>query len=247
MRISQPLASIKLTNVSVVKLKKGGKRFEIACYKNKVLEYRNKLEKDLDNVLQIEQVYLNVSKGQVASKDELNKCFGTTDLKEIITQILEKGELQVGEKERNQQLESLQKDVANTIAEKTINPTTKRPYTATMIEKILQDIHFNINVNKNVKQSALDGIRMIQESGVIPIARVQMKVRVFMGSKEAKKIKEKIKELLVSIEQEEMGEDYEMEGIIDPGNFKILNELVSKESKGKGVVEVLGLNDISDL
>ncbi|KAJ3252159.1 hypothetical protein HK103_001812 [Boothiomyces macroporosus] len=247
MRISQPLASIKLTNVSVVKLKKGGKRFEIACYKNKVLEYRNKLEKDLDNVLQIEQVYLNVSKGQVASKDELNKCFGTTDLKEIIIQILEKGELQVGEKERNQQLESLQKDVANTIAEKTINPTTKRPYTATMIEKILQDIHFNINVNKNVKQSALDGIRMIQESGVIPIARVQMKVRVFMGSKEAKKIKEKIKELLVSIEQEEMGEDYEMEGIIDPGNFKILNELVSKESKGKGVVEVLGLNDISDL
>ncbi|KAJ3323779.1 hypothetical protein HDV06_001149 [Boothiomyces sp. JEL0866] len=247
MRISQPLTSIKLTNVSVVKLKKGGKRFEIACYKNKVLEYRNKLEKDLDNVLQIEQVYLNVSKGQVASKDELNKCFGTTDLKEIIIQILEKGELQVGEKERNQQLESLQKDVANTIAEKTINPTTKRPYTATMIEKVLQDIHFNINVNKNVKQSALDGIRMIQESGVIPIARVQMKVKLFMGAKEAKKIKDRIKDLLVSIEQEEMSEDYEMEGIIDPGNFKILNELVSKESKGKGVVEVLGLNDISDL
>ncbi|KAJ3272579.1 hypothetical protein HDV01_005422 [Terramyces sp. JEL0728] len=235
MRISQPVASIKLTNVSVVKLKKGGKRFEIACYKNKVLEYRNKLEKDLDNVLQIEQVYLNVSKGQVASKDELNKCFGTTNLNEIITLILEKGELQVGEKERNQQLENLQKDVANTIAEKTVNPTTKRPYTATMIEKVLQDIHFNINPNKNVKQSALDGIRMIQESNVIPIAR------------EAKKIKDKIKELVVSIDNEEMTDDYEMEGIIDPGNFKILNELVSKESKGKGVVEVLGLNDISDL
>lgn len=31
---------IKLTNVSVVRLKKGGKRFEIACYKNKVREWR---------------------------------------------------------------------------------------------------------------------------------------------------------------------------------------------------------------
>ena len=32
---------VRLTNVSIVRLKKGGKRFEIACYKNKVLEWRN--------------------------------------------------------------------------------------------------------------------------------------------------------------------------------------------------------------
>lgn len=30
-----------LTNVAVVRLKKCGKRFEIACYKNKVLNWRN--------------------------------------------------------------------------------------------------------------------------------------------------------------------------------------------------------------
>ena len=40
-RIQTPINQLKLTNVSIVRLKKGGKRFEVACYKNKVLEWRN--------------------------------------------------------------------------------------------------------------------------------------------------------------------------------------------------------------
>ena len=41
--IFTPINQVKLTNVSIVRLKKGGKRFELACYKNKVQEYRNKV------------------------------------------------------------------------------------------------------------------------------------------------------------------------------------------------------------
>jgi ribosome maturation protein SDO1 len=89
--IKQPAGSIKLTNVSVVRYKKAGIRFEIACYNNKVKEYRAKIEKDLDNVLQLSQVFTNgyyklikVSKGSVASKKDLIKAFGTDSLNEII-------------------------------------------------------------------------------------------------------------------------------------------------------------------
>lgn len=64
-RIFTPTNQIRLTNVAVVRLKKGGKRFEIACYKNKVVSWRNQVEKDLDEVLQMHVVYTNVSKGQV--------------------------------------------------------------------------------------------------------------------------------------------------------------------------------------
>jgi ribosome maturation protein SDO1 len=31
----------RLTNVAVVRLKKAGRRFEIACYRNKVNDWRN--------------------------------------------------------------------------------------------------------------------------------------------------------------------------------------------------------------
>ena len=60
-RIQTPSNQIKLTNVAVVRLKKGGHRFEIACYKNKVVSWRNKVDTDLDDVLQSYSVFVNVS------------------------------------------------------------------------------------------------------------------------------------------------------------------------------------------
>lgn len=40
-KIFTPTNQIRLTNVAVVRMKKGGKRFEIACYKNKVVSWRS--------------------------------------------------------------------------------------------------------------------------------------------------------------------------------------------------------------
>ena len=64
-RINTPTNQKLLTNVAVVRSKKAGKRFEIACYKNKVMSWRQGVEKDIDEVLQSHTVFLNVSKGQV--------------------------------------------------------------------------------------------------------------------------------------------------------------------------------------
>ena len=70
-RIGQPVGQVRMTNVAIVRLKKGGKRFEIACYKNKVLNWRNGVEQDIDEVLQTTKVYENVSK---ASCNKIMSC-----------------------------------------------------------------------------------------------------------------------------------------------------------------------------
>uniref|UniRef100_A0A2K5CVU8 Ribosome maturation protein SDO1/SBDS N-terminal domain-containing protein n=1 Tax=Aotus nancymaae TaxID=37293 RepID=A0A2K5CVU8_AOTNA len=77
MSIFTPTNQIRLTNVAVVRMKRAWKRFEIACYKNKVV--------DLDEVLQTHSVFGNVSKGQVAKKEDLITAFGTDDQTEIFT------------------------------------------------------------------------------------------------------------------------------------------------------------------
>lgn len=41
--IFTPTNQKRLTNIAVVRLKKAGKRFEIACYPNKVTSWRNKV------------------------------------------------------------------------------------------------------------------------------------------------------------------------------------------------------------
>lgn len=145
----------------------------------------------MDEVLQTTSVFVNVSKGQVAKKDDLTKAFGTDDLTEIckqvsgiiyqltlktktafraifpnvfpvffslsfffffLAQILAKGELQVSDKERQSQLETMFRDIATIVAEKCVNPETKRPYTVSLIERAMKDIHYSVKANKSTKQ-----------------------------------------------------------------------------------------------
>ncbi|CAI9625900.1 shwachman-bodian-diamond syndrome [Alternaria burnsii] len=287
--INQPSNQIKLTNVSLVRMKKGKKRFEIACYKNKVLEWRNKIEKDLSNVLQIENVFLNVSKGQVAPKADLEKAFPKKSLEDIITDILDHGELQVGEKERNAELERTKNEVIDIVAGKLVDPKTKRVYTTGMIEKALDQLSSaaatqqgdksenkedgedkgkakelpkwsGIVTNKSAKSQALFAMKALIAHQPIPVARMQMKLRVTCPTSVLKQaiktapkaqagtedkgttgtVKDAILGFMENIEsQETIGAEWEAVGLVEPGAFKGLNELIEGQTKGRGNVEVL--------
>lgn len=60
---------------------------QIACYKNKVQEWRSGVETDIDDVLQIANVFVNVSKGELAKSNELKKAFNTTDTNTIVKEV----------------------------------------------------------------------------------------------------------------------------------------------------------------
>jgi ribosome maturation protein SDO1 len=124
-----PVNQVRLTNVAYVRLNKGGKRFEIACYRNKALSWRSKIETDINEVLQIDSVFSNVSKGMLANAKDIQSAFGTTDQKLVCIEILTKGELQVSDQERIALQELVFKDIANIVVDKTVNPETDRPYT----------------------------------------------------------------------------------------------------------------------
>ena len=271
----------------------GKKRFEIACYKNKVLEWRTKNEKDLSNVLQIENVFLNVSKGQVAPKADLEKAFPKKSLEEIIIDILDHGELQVGEKERNAELERTKNEVIDIVAGKLVDPKTKRVYTTGMIEKALDQLSSaaatqqgdtdkgeskedsedkdkakakelpkwtGIVTNKSSKSQALFAMKALIAHQPIPVARMQMKLRITCPTsvlKQAIKIapkaqpgteekgsngtvKDAILGFMEKIEsQDTLGAEWEAVGLVEPGAFKGLNELIEGQTKGRGNVEVL--------
>lgn len=245
MSIFTPTNQIRLTNVAIVRMKKAGKRFEIACYKNKVVSWRNKIEKDIDEVLQTHAVFTNVSKGSVAKKEELVKAFGHDNQTEICKEILSKGELQISEKERHAQLDATLKDIATTVADKCVNPDTKRPYPVGIIEKAMKDIHFSVKPNRNAKQQALEVIKQLKT--VMNIERAQMRIRVMLPSKDARRLKDKITKLASSVEQENWsGGDLDIICLIDPGCFREMDELVRSETKGKGSMEVLSLKDVQE-
>eukprot|EP01038_Epipyxis_sp_PR26KG_P011894 gene11894-15912_t len=176
MSVFTPVNQVRLTNVAYVRLTKNHKRFEIACYRNKVLNWRNKIETDINEVLQIDSIFSNVSKGMLANSKDLLAIFGTTDSKIICQEILDKGELQVSEQERDALYESVFRDVANIIADKTVNPENNRPYTVSMIQNAMKQIQYAVNVSKSAKSQALDVIRKLRD--VMPIARASMLLRI---------------------------------------------------------------------
>ncbi|KAF2719710.1 Shwachman-Bodian-diamond syndrome protein [Polychaeton citri CBS 116435] len=139
-QINQPSNQIRLTNVSLIRMKKGKKRFEVAAYKNMVSAYRSGVETDLDNVLQITNVFLNVNKGQVAPNDDLKKAFPGMSREEVVQEILKKGDVQVGEKERGAELDRVRKEVIEIVAARIVDPKSKRVYTTGMIEKALDQL-----------------------------------------------------------------------------------------------------------
>jgi ribosome maturation protein SDO1 len=127
-------------------------------------------------------------------------------------QILKKGEMQVSEKERSNQVDTMWRDIATIVADNCINPQTKRPYTVTMIEKAMHDLHLSVNPNRSSKSQALDVIKQLQEKKEMPIQRAQMRVRITMAqTKETKKLREKMTPLLANVEDEDFaGDEYEL-------------------------------------
>ncbi|PPQ95653.1 hypothetical protein CVT26_008682 [Gymnopilus dilepis] len=239
-QIQQPSNQIKLTNVSVVRLKKGGKRFEIACYKNKVQEFRNGVETNLDDVLQINNVFVNVSKGEVAKSGDLQKAFGKSDVNEIVKEILKKGEVQVGEKEREHDLGSLRKEIATLVAEKCVDPATQRPYPVGIIEKAMSEAGFSVKPNKNAKSQVSECIKLLQSESNLPIQRARMRIKLSLPVADADRLREKIVELAEKVESDETGDsDREITMLIDPSQFRVINDLLQKECKGRGRLETL--------
>ncbi|EDO19024.1 hypothetical protein Kpol_2002p96 [Vanderwaltozyma polyspora DSM 70294] len=246
MPINQPSGQIKLTNVSMVRLKKNKKRFEVACYQNKVQDYRKGIEKDLDEVLQIHQIFMNVSKGLVASKEDLQTCFGTNDVDLIIKEILNKGEIQLSEKERQLMLNKINNEMLTIISTKCINPKSKKRYPPTMIHKALNELKFSPVVNKPAKLQALEAIKLLISSQIIPIVRAKMKIKIVLnqeaqGSGDSTELVEKITKFFIKpvIVEEPI---WTCTGLIDPVSYRDLVSICN----GNGTIQVLDMAVIDD-
>lgn len=174
-------------------------------------------------------------------------AFGTTNETQICKEILLVGELQVSGKERQTMLESQMNSIVNSVAALCVNPETRHPYSSTMIEKSLKEAHFSLKPNKNIKQQTLEAIKILMQR--IPIERSRMKLRVsFPAKKEAGvKLKDSLIKLAAAVENEEcIGDEIHMILLIDPGNYRPIDELMRRDTKGKCLIELLELKEVMD-
>lgn len=223
--IFTPINQVKLTNVSVVRLRKQGVRFELACYRNKLADYRNQRDTiNLDDVLQSRHIFSNVSKGELAKQGDMERCFPGLKPEQVIREILDTGETQVNDKEREAQLSVMTREIASMVSERCLNPSTRTPYPTTVVERAMTEVlHYSVRPDKSAKQQCLDVIKQLQAKKALNIVRARLRLQVV--STDAKSVATHlpvIKGTVPTVEVED-----ESAGIIlaEPGTFRQLQSL----------------------
>lgn len=69
----------------------------------------------------------------------------------FLEQLLDQGELQLSEKEREHNLDQLFRDVVHIIAEKCVNPQTQRPVTIGVVERMMREAHISLSLQQTAK------------------------------------------------------------------------------------------------
>lgn len=170
-----PVGQKLLSNVSIVKLKKNGKQFEIAVTPNKVTSWRNGLEKNIDEVVQSHSIFSNVDHGMLAKQSDVLEALGVDDMEKALRLILDQGQLKLAEKERKLVIENLTKDISSIVASQCVNINTERPLTASTVERAMKEIGFSVKPTKSAKAQALKVIRELKAQGY-PIARAKIRL-----------------------------------------------------------------------
>lgn len=185
---------------------------------------------------------MNVSKGDVAKADLIQKAFGDKSELEILQEILGKGELQVGEKERDAALSKMRREIATCLAGMSVNPASLRPYPVTLLEKAMKDIHFKADLRRPAKRQALDVLRLLEER--MPISRANMRVRLSGGS-----VAQDVLDLAVEVESRGEQEAVvlvkpsqyrEMEEKVKERGLEMVVESLAATKKGEATIEEVG-------
>ena len=259
--LKQPVGQKVFTNISIVKLKLGKSRFELACYPNKVQDYRDKKEKDINEVLQAKEIFTNAVKGDLVPKKVLKEVFPKMTYQEIIKLILDKGDIQTGEKEREEGISNLKRYVSNIIVQKTYNTDNGLPFPQDMITQALDDINFKYNEKENEKKQALKAIKELVKHKVLPIERKLMQIKISIKKldnenspilKEKEKLEEFNKKLLDYMKEIEAEMIENETSNIDNYNLKVniktqfYREILNKYDKILNI-EVLSQDEISQI
>ena len=154
------------------------------------------------------------------------------------------------------------RDVASIVVEKSYNTDTGRPYSISMLQNAMKDIHYSVSLSKGAKQQALDVIRRLKK--VMPIARTKLSLRItapvvhaveleamlLANTAEIVKNAASSTSTVPAISQDTsvdkmMDSDLSRESNtlievnIHPENFRVVEDLTTSITQGKGILEII--------
>ncbi|HIP62955.1 MAG TPA: ribosome assembly factor SBDS, partial [Archaeoglobus profundus] len=153
---------VSLEKAVIARLKKGGETFEVLVDPYLARDLKEGKEVDFEQLLAIEEVFKDARKGERASKEVLQKVFGTTDIKKIVKTIIEEGEVQITAEQRREMLEQKKRQIIEFIRRNAVDPRTGAPHPPARIERALEEAKVHIDIFKSVEAQIKDIVKALK-------------------------------------------------------------------------------------
>src|SRR5207244_282047 len=103
-------------------------------------------------VLLLQKIYSDSSKGTRASEDKLQKYFSSTDPQKIAEEVMKSGELQLTTEQRRQLIEEKRRQIVTIITRNAIDPRTGTPHPPLRIEQAMGQVRLSIDPYKSAEE-----------------------------------------------------------------------------------------------
>lgn len=167
---------VRLEDAVPARLKTHGATFEVLVDPDGALALRRGESINVADILAVEDVFENASRGDRIAEEDLIKAFETTNVAIIAEKIIKKGEISLTAEQRKQIIENKRRQVVEIIARNAINPQTKTPHPPGRIEQAMKEAKVNIDPSKSADE--LVNIAMKAIRPLIPIRFEEVEVAV---------------------------------------------------------------------
>ncbi len=169
---------ISVDKAIIARVQKSGKRFEILV--DPELAYKAKAGESVEirDLLAVPEIFRDARKGEVAAREDLQACFGTTDVETIAKEIIRHGEVQLTTEFRRKKLEEMKRQIAEFISKNAVDARTNATLPIQRILNAMEQAKVHIDIFKSVDEQINEVIRKLSELLPLKFERVKLEVRV---------------------------------------------------------------------
>jgi ribosome maturation protein SDO1 len=176
---------VRMEEAVPARLKTHGTTFEVLVDPDGALALKRGEDVNLDEILAVEDVFENASRGDRSAEEDLIKAFETTDALVIAKTIITKGEISLTAEQRKRFIENKRRQVIEVIARNAINPQTRTPHPPGRIDQAMTEARVNIDPSKSTDELVKIAMKAIRP--LIPIRFEEVEVAVKIPSDYAPK------------------------------------------------------------
>ncbi|MEM0372406.1 MAG: ribosome assembly factor SBDS [archaeon] len=169
---------ISLDDAVIARYAKGELSFEILVDPEKARQFKQGEIKSLDDVIASPDIFTDLKEGKKAPDADLNKAFGTTNVRQAMAKIIEKGEIQLTTEQKRRMQENRRKQLVALIAREAVDPRTHVPHPAVRIEKALEEARIHVDPFKSAEAQVEAALKAIKPIIPIKMERVRVAIRV---------------------------------------------------------------------